>query len=121
LEFEFFLPALLGGSRSRVALCCPIAKDSGAKLFVYENSSLQRRRALPECRLENFVDYLLSGSNLPSLGPRKRTIPAEHFRFKRAAVVEGKKVQRPIKPGRFHDVTLICDSSGSDCLSNCRV
>ncbi len=92
LEIKFFLATLLSRASRYVAIRPGIAKNSGAELFVNQNSGLLLRHASVEGRLEAVVDYLLGGGDLCRLICAQRARPTEHFGLERPPVVEGQDI-----------------------------
>ena len=89
LKVELLLPAFLRRARGHVSPRCGIAKYGRAELLVHQDSGFLFGHASRDRRLEAVIDHLLGSSNLRPLLRSQRTLPAEHSRLERAAVVKG--------------------------------
>ena len=92
LEVELLLSTLLRGARRHVALRCRIAKDCGTELLVHQDTGFLLGHPSRNSSLEAVVDHLLGGSDLRRLLRIERTLPAEHSRLERTAMVEGQDI-----------------------------
>src|SRR5215831_7101181 len=93
LEVKLLLPAFLGRGGYGVPLCGSIAKNGGAELFVNQNAGFLARHAGLERSLEAIVDHLFDSGDLGGLGRSQITVPAEHLRLERAAMVVRQDVE----------------------------
>ena len=92
-KIKFLLPALLGGTRSGKTIRRCVAQDGRAELFVHKDTALFFRRTSGNGGFESVVDHLLGGSDFGRLRRCQITMPAEHLRLERTAMVEGQNVK----------------------------
>lgn len=93
LEIKLILSALLSWACGSVAVRRCVTQDGGTELLVHEDPGLLFWHAGRDGRLETVVDHLLSRSDLRGLCGVQVTVPAEHFRLERAAMVERQNVE----------------------------
>ena len=92
-KIKFLLPALLGGTRGGKTIRRCVAQDGRAELFVHKDTALFFRRTSSNGGFESVVDHLLGGSDFGRLRRCQITMPAEHLRLERTAMVEGQNVK----------------------------
>src|SRR6266446_2442490 len=102
LEVELVLPALLGGTRERIALGRRIAEDGSTELLVHEDARPVLGDAGGDGGPEAVVDHLLGDGDLRRLLWAQRALPAEHLCLERPAVVEGEDIERPVEAYSRH-------------------
>src|SRR5206468_10308196 len=107
LKVKFVLSALLGRARRHKTIRCGVAQNGGAKLFIYQNAGPFFGHTRANGGFEAVVDHLLGSCDFRGLLRCQIAMPAEHFCYKRASVIERQDVEALVKTGSSHDVHLI--------------
>jgi hypothetical protein len=107
LELELIPAALLRRAGSDEPLLRCVVQIVRAERFVHEDAGVLLGNATCHGRLESVVDDLLGSGNFRRLGGAQIAVPGEHLRLKRAGMVEGQDVERPVEADGLHAVPLI--------------
>src|ERR1700722_20501630 len=102
LKIKFVLPRFFGGTRGDKTICFCIVQNGRTELFIYKNARLFFWHTGGNRRFESVIYHLLRGGNLCRLLRGQITVPAEHLRLERAAMVEWQNVKRSIEADGFH-------------------
>src|SRR5579872_6853409 len=105
-KIEFVLAALFGGAGGEITGRGGIAEDRRSELLIDENAGFAAIDSGSNGVLEGIVDDAFGGGDAIGLLSRDSALPTEHSPLKRAAMIEGKDIERPVIPARIHDASL---------------